>query len=285
MRLEGKIAVITGGASGIGEAAVRLFVQNGAMVIIADVQDVVGAQVAASLTPNATFIHCDVSKEPDVSSMVDYTMEKYGRLDIMFSNAGVLGKLFTSLMDMTLENLDRVLAVNVHGSYLCTKHAARVMIPNRHGCILYTASLSTVIAMPRGLSYTASKHATVGIMKSAAAALAPYGIRANCVSPTGLPTPLVVGALGLEIPGFDKKAAEDMYEAAFEFKGVKFEPEDVAKAALFLCSEDARYISGHNLVIDGAFSASKEFSTANFNFQHLAPQKNVDMTGSTVKGE
>ncbi|GLJ28361.1 hypothetical protein SUGI_0558040 [Cryptomeria japonica] len=263
MRLEGKIAVITGGASGIGEAAVRIFVENGATVIIADVQNEAGEQLAASLAPSTAFVHCDVSKESDVSSAVDYAVEKYGRLDIMFSNAGVPGKLFPSPADITLEDLDRVLAVNVRGSYLCTKHAARVMIPNRRGCILYTSSLSSIVAMPNGPSYTASKHAIVGLMKSAAAALAPYGIRANCVSPTGLATPMVVDGLRGNIPGFDKKAAEDMYEVVFEFKGAKFEPEDVARPALFLCSEDARYISGHNLVIDGAFTASKGFSTAN----------------------
>lgn len=263
MRLEGKIAVITGGASGIGEAAAKLFVENGAKVVIADVQDELGGKLSASLAPNASFFHCDVSKESDVEALVDYALEKHGRLDVMYSNAGVPGKLFSSPAETTLEDFERVMAINAGGAYLCTKHAARAMIPNRSGCILYTSSLSSVMAMAAGPSYTASKHAVIGIMKSAAAALAQFGIRVNCVSPTGLATPMVVNAMGKDIQGFNKKAAEEMYEAMFEFKGVKFEVEDVAKPALFLCSDDARYISGQNLVIDGAFSASKGFSTAN----------------------
>lgn len=263
MRLEGKIAIITGGASGIGEASVKLFVENGAKVVIADVQDELGARLAASLAPNATFFHCDVSQESDVAAVVDYALANHGRLDVMFSNAGVPGKLFSSPAETTVEDFERVMSVNGRGAYLCTKHAARVMIPNRSGCILYTTSVATVTAMPTGPSYTASKHAVVGIMKSSAAALAQFGIRVNCVSPTGLATPMVVNAMGADIVGFDKAAAEAMYDAALEFKGVRFEVDDVAKPAAFLCSDDARYISGQNLVIDGAFTASKNFSTAN----------------------
>jgi len=264
MRLEGKVVVITGGASGIGEASTKLFVENGAQVVIADVQDDLGNRLAKSLAPKACFFRCDVSKETDVSALVDYAVEKHGHLDIMFSNAGIPGGLFSSMADVTLEDLERVMSVNVCGAYLCTKHAARAMIGAKtRGSVLMTASIASVMAMPNGPSYTASKHAVLGIMKSAAIDLAPHGIRVNCVSPAGVPTPMLIDAMRKIFPSFDKRCAEDMLETTMELKGLTLEADDVAKSALFLCSDDARYISGHNLVIDGAFTSCKAFSTAN----------------------
>lgn len=264
MRLEGKVAVITGGASGIGEASVKLFVENGAQVVIADVQDDLGKRLAQSLAPKACFFHCDVSKEIDVSALVDYALEKHGRVDIMFSNAGIPGGLFSSMADVTLEDLETVMSVNVRGAYLCTKHAARAMIGTKtRGSVLMTSSMASVMAMPHGPSYTASKHAVLGIMKSAAVDLAPHGIRVNCVSPAGVPTPMLMDAMTKSFPTFDKRCAKDMLERTMELKGLTLEAVDVAKSALFLCSDDARYISGHNLVIDGAFTSTKAFSTAN----------------------
>lgn len=264
MRLDGKVAVITEGASGIGEASVKLFAENGAQVVIADVQDDLGSRLAQSLAPKACFFHCDVSKETDVSALVDYALEKHGRLDIMFSNAGIPGELFSSMADVTLEDLERVMSVNVRGAYLCTKHAARAMIGAKtRGSVLMTSSIASVMAMPHGPSYAASKHAVLGIMKSAAIDLAPHGIRVNCVSPAGVPTPMLMDAMTKRFPTFDKRCAEDMLERTMELKGLTLEAVDVAKSALFLCSDDARYISGHNLVIDGAFTSSKAFSTAN----------------------
>jgi momilactone-A synthase len=264
MRLKGKVAVITGGASGIGEASAKLFVENGAQVVIADIQDDHGNRLAQSLAPNACFFHCDVSKETDVSALVDYALEKHGRLDILFSNAGIPGGLFSSMADVTLEDLERVISVNVRGAYLCTKHAARVMIGAKtRGSVLLTSSMASVMAMPNGPSYTASKHAVLGIMKSAAIDLAPHGIRVNCVSPAGVSTPMLIDAMKKSFPSFDKHCADEMLETTMELKGLTLEADDVAKSALFLCSDDARYISGHNLVIDGAFTSCKAFSTAN----------------------
>jgi len=264
MRLEGKVAVITGGASGIGEVSAKLFVENGAQVVIADIQDDLGNRLAKSLAPNACFFHCDVSKETDVSALVDYALEKHGRLDIMFSNAGIPGGLFFSMADVTLEDFERVMAVNVRGAYLCTKHAARAMIGAKtRGSVLMTSSMASVMAMPNGPSYTASKHAVLGIMKSAAIDLAQHGIRVNCVSPAGVPTPMLIDAMKKTFPSFDKRCAENMLETTMELKGLTLEAVDVANSALFLCSDEARYISGQNLVIDGAFTSCKAFSTAN----------------------
>lgn len=264
MRLEGKVAVITGGASGIGEASAKLFVENGAQVVIADIQDDLGNGLAKSLSPNACFFHCDVSKEAEVSALVDYALEKHGRVDIMFSNAGIPGGLFSSMADVTVEDFERVISVNVRGAYLCTKHAARAMIAAKtRGSVLMTSSMASVMAMPNGPSYTASKHAVLGIMKSAAIDLAAHGIRVNCVSPAGVPTPMLIDAMKKSFPSFDKRSAEEMLEATMELKGVTLEAIDVANSALFLCSDDARYISGQNLVIDGAFTTCKGFSTAN----------------------
>eukprot|EP01018_Ginkgo_biloba_P013054 Gb_07847 [translate_table: standard] len=262
--MEGKVAIITGGGSGIGEASVKLFVENGAKVVIADIQDELGSRLADSLgSSQASYFHCDVSKEADVSALVDYTLDKHGQLDIMFSNAGRSSSSFSSIANVTIEDIQPVISVNVLGAYLCTKHAARAMIPKKKGCILYTASLTSVMSVVNAPAYTISKHAVVGIMKSAATDLASYGIRVNCVSPAALCTPMFVQAIQKELPAFDAESVGRMLEISGELKGVRLEAEDVAKSAVFLCSEDARYISGHNLVIDGAYSSSKHFCTSN----------------------
>eukprot|EP01018_Ginkgo_biloba_P013046 Gb_05036 [translate_table: standard] len=266
MRLEGKVAIITGGGSGIGEASVKLFAENGAKVVIADIQDELGSRLADSLGPSqASYFHCDVSKEGDVSALVDYTLEKHGQLDIMFSNAGIAGRIFSSMEEVSVEDFESVISVNMLGAYLCTKHATRAMLGKSKGCILYTASIVSILGANGSPAYCASKHAVVGLMKSAASDLASYGIRVNCVSPARVPTPMLVSAMRYKLaaPSLDTKSVGDLSEIMGELKGVRFEPVDVARAALFLSSEEARYISGHNLVIDGAFSSSKRFSTSN----------------------
>jgi len=255
--LEGKVAIITGGASGIGAAAARLFVSHGAYVAIADVQDALGTALAHELTPRAKFFHCDVTQESDVESLVTATVRDFGRLDIMYSNAGILGPKEGSIQDLDIDAMDNVYAVNLRGALLCTKHAARVMIPQKQGVILVTASVATVLGGVGPLIYSISKTALVGLLKNVSFELAQHGIRVNCISPIGLLTPMSREHFG---PAASQMKDDDL--AAFisslaGLKGAVLTPDDIAKAALFLASADAQFISGHNLLVDGGFSAAK----------------------------
>ncbi|WRX23795.1 hypothetical protein QQP08_016282 [Theobroma cacao] len=247
-RLQGKVAAITGGASGIGASTARLFHENGAKVVIADIQDSLGQALADKLGENASYIHCDVSNEDDISNLVDTAIVKHGKLDIMYNNAGVLDRPFSSILETTKWDLDFVVGVNLAGAFLGAKHAARVMIPQRKGCILFTASATTAIAGMASYAYTASKYGIVGLAKNLAAELGQYGIRVNCVSPFIVATPMSAPTEG-DIP-----KVEAISSATGNLKGELLKAEGVAQAVLFLASDDANYASGLNVVLDGGFS-------------------------------
>ncbi|KAK6935663.1 Short-chain dehydrogenase/reductase SDR [Dillenia turbinata] len=195
-RLEGKVAIVTGGSRGIGEATVRIFVKHGAKVVIADVEDSIGIALADSLSPSATYIHCDVSIESDMENLINSTISLHGHLDILFNNAGILGnqREHKSILNFDADEFDCVMRVNVKGSALGMKHAARAMIPRRSGCIISTASVTGVMGGLGPHAYTASKHAIVGLTKNAACELGKYGIRVNCISPFGVATSMLINA-------------------------------------------------------------------------------------------
>ncbi|RVX11976.1 Secoisolariciresinol dehydrogenase [Vitis vinifera] len=199
-RLEGKVAIITGGASGIGESTARLFVRHGAKVIIADVQDDIGLSICKALGSHGTasFVHCDVTSDSDVKNVVDTAVSKYGKLDIMFNNAGISGNLDPTILGTENENFRRVFDVNVYGAFLGAKHAARVMIPEKKGVILFTSSVASVTSGESPHAYTMSKHAVVGLTKNLCVELGQHGIRVNCISPCAIATPLLRNAMGLE---------------------------------------------------------------------------------------
>ncbi|URD82860.1 short-chain dehydrogenase reductase, partial [Musa troglodytarum] len=188
LRLEGKVAIITGAASGIGEAAARLFASNGATVVVADIQDEPGTRVAASIgLGRCSYRHCDVTSEEEVEATVDYVVRTHGRLDVMLSNAGVLGPL-ASVLNVDLGEMDHVMAV---------KHAARAMVAKgTRGSIICTGSVTACQGGLGPVAYTASKHALVGLVSAAAGELGLHGIRVNCVSPFGVATPLACGYHG-----------------------------------------------------------------------------------------
>ncbi|XP_010246244.1 PREDICTED: secoisolariciresinol dehydrogenase-like [Nelumbo nucifera] len=270
-RLEGKVAIITGGASGIGKSTAKLFVRHGAKVVVADVQDELGHSLCRELDSEDTafFVHCDVSKEADVQSLVDSVVSKYGKLDIMYNNAAIPGNLNPELLETDPKDFERVLSVNLIGAFLGAKHAARVMIPQKKGSILFTSSVVSAISCGSPYPYGVSKYALVGLAKSLCGELGQYGIRVNVISPYGIATPMLGHVLG----NMESSKVEEVTYGGANLKGVILKEEDIAEAAVFLASDESRYVSGLNLLVDGGYSTvNAAFPTAIAKaFQSLQP--------------
>ncbi|XP_020233900.1 secoisolariciresinol dehydrogenase [Cajanus cajan] len=255
-RLGGKVALITGGASGIGEATARLFLRHGAKVVIADIQDNLGHSLCRNLnSDNISYVHCDVTNHNDVKTAVNAAVSRHGKLDILFSNAGIGGSLEPSIMALDPVELKSVFEVNVFGACYAAKHAAEVMIPRKRGSIVFTSSAVSVTHPGSAHAYTASKHAVVGLMKNLCVELGKHGIRVNCVSPYAVATPILTRGMGIS-----RERAEKVFSEAGNLKGVILKEEDVAEATLFLASDESKYVSGVNLVVDGGYSVNNTAS-------------------------
>lgn len=246
-RLAGKVAVITGAASGIGAATAWRFVEEGAMVVLADVQGEVGTALATSLGAHARFHHCDVAVESDVAATVDYAVAEFGRLDVMFNNAGIFGAT-GSIAKSNMKDVDRTFDVILRGCFLGTKHAARVMIPQGWGCIISTTSPG---GMHGGLgphAYSAAKAGVIGLTQSVAAELRHYRIRVNAIAPGA-----VVSAMTADIVTGDHTDLDATTQAlsGVDVAGRPGIPEDIAAGVAYLASDDAVFVTGSTLMVDG----------------------------------
>lgn len=245
-RLDGKVAVVTGGASGIGEGTVRRFVEEGARVIIADLQDANGLALCRELGNNTRFIHCDVTVEAEVEAAVDLAVADFGRLDIMFNNAGIVG-VIGRISETTADAWNRTVAVLLNGAFYGMKHAARVMVPQGSGVILSTASTAGVMGGLGPHAYTACKHAIIGLTKSVASELGSNGIRVNAIAPGNTATAMTAAVITGDHTDLETTKKQI---AAGSPLGIAGQPDDIANAALYLASDEARYVSGHTLVVD-----------------------------------
>uniref|UniRef100_A0A0A0LT69 Secoisolariciresinol dehydrogenase-like n=1 Tax=Cucumis sativus TaxID=3659 RepID=A0A0A0LT69_CUCSA len=253
-RLEGKAAIITGGARGIGESIAKHFFNPGAKVVIADILDDLGNSLSNHLSSSSTsFVHCNVTKETDVENVVNTAVSKYGKLDIMFNNAGIPGALKFNILENEYSDFQNVLNVNLVGAFLGTKHAAKAMIPAGQGSIVITASVCSSIGGIGPYAYTSSKHGLLGLMRNATIDLGRYGIKVNCVSPHVVPTQMTREHFKLK----DGDEFPDVYSHNFKCGDI-LRKEDVAEVGLYLASDASRFVSGHNFVLDGGFTAGNQ---------------------------
>ena len=245
-RLKDKVAVVTGGACGIGEGTVRRFVEEGASVVIADIQAAVGKALAIELGAQARFILADVTREEDVAAAVELAVSEFGRLDCMINNAGFVGAI-GPIKDTSAQAWDVTIAVLLRGVFFGMKHAARVMIPQQSGAILSTSSTAGVAGGLGSHAYTAAKHAVVGLTKSVASELAQHHIRVNAVAPGNIVTSMTADVVTGDPTNL--QVTEEAIKAMSPL-GIAGLPIDIANALLYLASDEARYISGHTLVVD-----------------------------------
>jgi NAD(P)-dependent dehydrogenase (short-subunit alcohol dehydrogenase family) len=260
-RMSGKVAVVTGGASGIGRATVELFVHEGASVVVADLQDDKGERLVEELGPKRTsYRRCDVGEEADIETVVAHAVKTYGGLDCMFNNAGFAG-VSGSITEIDADAFDATMRVLLRGVFLGIKHAARVMRPRQSGSIISTASVAGLDTSFGPHVYDTAKAAVIHLTKSVAKELGGDNVRVNCICPGYIATPIFGKSHGLAT-----QVADQTIDSVKEFlAGVQpiaraGLPQDIANAALWLASDESTFVSGHALVVDGALLAGRRWS-------------------------
>jgi NAD(P)-dependent dehydrogenase (short-subunit alcohol dehydrogenase family) len=256
-RLENKVALITGASSGIGKACARRFAAEGATVSVVDIREIDGASFAEidSVSGGALCALADVRDESQVARAVDQTVERFGRVDVVVNAAGVAGGGAVHMMDA--DEWDRIVDINLKGTFLVCKHALRHMIERRSGTIVNLASIEGIEGTEGGSAYNASKGGVVLLTKNLAIDYGRMGIRVNCICPGFIETPMTMTV-------FDSEAMKGFYDRFVDAHqlGRAGKPEEIASVALFLASDDASFVTGHALVADGGFTAGRRFGFA-----------------------
>jgi len=267
-RLENKVAVITGGASGIGEGTVRRFVAEGAKCVIADIQYERAEELAEELGENAVAFSVDVADESQVKATVEFAVSEFGQLDIMFNNAGILGSV-GPISEIDGDGWLRTIDVLLNSVFYGIKHAAKVMIKQGSGSIINTASTAGVRAGLGPHVYTAAKHGVVGLSQSVATELGPHGVRVNVIAPGGTISGLTARLVTGDHENLEKASTIIGAHNPLRRAG---RPEDIANAVLYLASDEASFTTGAVLVVD---AAGETIADRNHRF--------VDMGSQTVQ--
>jgi NAD(P)-dependent dehydrogenase (short-subunit alcohol dehydrogenase family) len=252
--LDGKVALVTGGASGIGRATAVAMAREGARVAVADRTEDAAADTVALINAaggQAIAIGGDVTRESDVAAMIARTVSAFGRIDCAFNNAGVapraVGPAGERIHELSQASFDSMLAVNLTGVFLCLKHeVAQMLAQGGGGAIVNTASIAGLIGLPTAAHYVAAKHGVVGLTKTAAMEYAPDGIRVNCVNPCYIETPMTKETM-------ETRFDEIMAKVPMHRLG---SPEEIAEAVVWMCSEKASFMTGASHVIDGGYHAA-----------------------------
>ena len=249
--LEGKVTVITGGGSGIGEAICKKFTASGANVIIIDTNEIEGERVAQET--NAYYLNCDISDPKSVQETFKKIESIHGFTEILINNAGIahIGKI----TETSPEDFDKIMNVNVRGSYLCIKASIAAMIKNKKGCILNMASVASNLGIPDRFAYSTSKGAVYTMTLSVARDFVDQGVRCNCICPARVHTPFVDNYLRENYPGNE----EEMFKKleATQPIGRMAKPEEIASLAAYICSDEASFVTGSAFDIDGGFTLLK----------------------------
>lgn len=267
-RLNGKVVVITGAASGIGRGTVDLFVKEGAKVIAADIQDDKGARMEEEHGKALRYVRCDVTKEGDIKAAIDLAQKAFGRVDCLFNNAGTPGPL-ENAETLTAESFDSVMHLHVRAAMLGIKHAVPIMRAQGGGSIISTASIAGLQNGFGPLLYSVAKAAIVHMTKLSAAQLGPMNIRVNCICPGLIATPIFAKGIGLATQVADQTVAA-VLDAGKNSQPIPRTglPRDIAEAALYLASDASGFVNGHALVVDGGITVGP---TGNAQAEVFAP--------------
>lgn len=245
---KGKVAIVTGGTSGIGKATAIAFAEKGAKVVVVDwVENEETLDLIKASGGEAIFVKCDVSKATDVKAMVEKTIAVFGRIDYAFNNAGIEGAN-AKTADCTEENFDRTIGINLKGIWLCMKYEIPEILKQGKGVIVNCSSVAGLVGFGGLPAYVASKHGVIGLTKTAALEYAKLGIRVNAVCPGVIKTPMMDRLTG------NKKEAEEQF-TGLEPVGRMGQPEEIANAVVWMCSDGASFVTGLAMAVDGAFVA------------------------------
>ena len=253
MRLADKVTIITGAGGGMGRVAARIFAGHGAKVVVAEYSEAAGQETVDLITAEggqATFVRVDVSAEADAKAMVDHAVTTYGRLDVLYNNAGVMPEADRSVVDTDVATWDRVMAVNVRGVFLGCKYAIPAMVEQGSGSIINVASFVALVGctVPQD-AYTASKGAILSLTRSLAVQFGPKGVRSNAICPGPVETPMLMDWLV-------KDEAAKQVRLARNPTGRFGKPEEVVNMAIYLASDESRWTNGASLVVDGGISVN-----------------------------